>query len=68
MVGENRTLEQRIRGIEDRLEIYNLIAGIRRLPIPGPITMPKPFTPRMACSIAARICRGRPATRRSRRA
>jgi len=27
MVGENRTLEQRIRAIEDRLEIYNLIAG-----------------------------------------
>src|ERR1700722_7963020 len=27
MDGENRTLEQRIRAIEDRLEIYNLIAG-----------------------------------------
>ena len=27
MVGENRTLEQRIRAVEDRLEIYNLIAG-----------------------------------------
>src|SRR5271169_828367 len=27
MVGENRTLEQRIQAIEDRLEIYNLIAG-----------------------------------------
>jgi SnoaL-like domain len=27
MVDENRTLEQRIRAIEDRLEIYNLIAG-----------------------------------------
>src|ERR1700720_2955699 len=27
MVGEDRTLEQRIRAIEDRLEIYNLIAG-----------------------------------------
>src|SRR3984885_1852892 len=27
MVGESRTLEQRIRAIEDRLEIYNLIAG-----------------------------------------
>src|ERR1700692_4132126 len=27
MVGENRTLEQRVRAVEDRLEIYNLIAG-----------------------------------------
>src|SRR5580692_2286375 len=27
MVGDNRTLEQRIRAVEDRLEIYNLIAG-----------------------------------------
>jgi hypothetical protein len=27
MIQENRTLEQRIRAIEDRLEIYNLIAG-----------------------------------------
>lgn len=27
MADENRTLEQRIRAIEDRLEIYNLIAG-----------------------------------------
>src|ERR1700722_15134442 len=27
MVGENRTLEQRIRAIQDPLEIYNLIAG-----------------------------------------
>ena len=27
MVDQNRTLEQRIRAIEDRLEIYNLIAG-----------------------------------------
>jgi hypothetical protein len=27
MVGENRTLEQRIRAVEDQLEIYNLIAG-----------------------------------------
>jgi hypothetical protein len=27
MAQENRTLEQRIRAIEDRLEIYNLIAG-----------------------------------------
>jgi SnoaL-like domain len=27
MVEQNRTLEQRIRAIEDRLEIYNLVAG-----------------------------------------
>src|ERR1700751_209048 len=27
MVADNRTLEQRIRAVEDRLEIYNLIAG-----------------------------------------
>ncbi len=27
MIERNRTLEQRIRAIEDRLEIYNLIAG-----------------------------------------
>lgn len=27
MIEQNRTLEQRIRAIEDRLEIYNLVAG-----------------------------------------
>jgi len=43
---DGSTLEQRLRVIEDRLEIYNVIASIRRAPIPVPEITPPRCGPR----------------------
>jgi hypothetical protein len=48
----SRTLEQRLRPIEDRLETYNLIGSVRPGPIPAPKIIPPRCGPRTACSTA----------------